>query len=88
MPVRWEPDDPRWLTVAPDLAVVDLQVLREAGIPEPILLLAVRDAGPGAVPAARAPMLGRGDGVIPFDDVDDDPFAEYDRRDCTPRRRW
>lgn len=41
----WPPDDPRWLSVEPDIQPVDLQVLRQVGVPEPILQLALRRAG-------------------------------------------
>ena len=42
-----KPDDPQWLFVEPDIRSVDLQVLRQAGVPEPVLLLAVRPEGAG-----------------------------------------
>lgn len=87
MSIRWDPDDPRWLTREPDLAVVDLQVLRQAGIPEPLLFLAVRDTLPASLSHSGAGMLGHRDRGIPFDDVDE-PFAEYDEAECKPRRRW
>ena len=40
------PDDAQWLFVEPDIRRVDLQVLRQAGVPEPVLLLALRETGP------------------------------------------
>ncbi|GAG96210.1 unnamed protein product [marine sediment metagenome] len=40
------PDDPAWLSVEPDIRLVDLQVLRQAGVPEPLLFLALREKGP------------------------------------------
>jgi len=86
--LRWDPDDPRWATTAPDLALVDLQVLRQVGIPESILFLAMRRARAVDVPGGGPSMLGRDDSGIPFDDVDEcepDPLACFDRRDY---RRW
>ena len=39
------PDDPRWLSIEPDIQPVDLQVLRQVGVPELVLQLAMRRAG-------------------------------------------
>lgn len=41
----WQPDDPRWLSIEPDIQPVDLQVLRQVGVPELVLQLALRRAG-------------------------------------------
>ena len=52
------PDDPAWLTKEPDIRLVDLQVLRQAGVPEPLLFLALREERPGAVPGYRFGRVG------------------------------
>lgn len=62
MSLRWNPDDPRWLSVRPDVHPVDLQVLRQVGIPEPILLLAIRRGGTQRMDFAGARELGSGIG--------------------------
>ena len=53
------PDDVQWLTVEPDIQLVDLQVFRQLGVPEPVLALAVRRArtapAPGLSPGLPAP---------------------------------
>jgi hypothetical protein len=85
--VKWDPDDPRWLSAPPDIRPVDLQVLRQVGVPEPILLLAVREEGRVEVPGYRFGAVGacRSYGDLGFlDECDDDPFACFDR----PNRRW
>lgn len=85
-PVRWEPDDPRWLSTS-DLRVMDANVLRQVGIPEAIIVLATRDV---LVDSARSEregvFLASG---IPFDDVDDEPYWQDETVEpCRHRRRW
>ena len=72
---RWDPDDPRWLTLEPDIQPVDLQVLRQAGIPEPLLYLAMRRARSAAQPVHRLEsMVGGGSPSLAFlDEVVEDP---------------
>jgi hypothetical protein len=81
---RWQgPDDPAWLTAPTDLRVMDATVLRQAGIPEPLIELATRDR---LADSARAERAHQYQG-IPFDDTDEcepDPLACYDR----DYRRW
>ena len=67
----------------PDLHTVDLQVLRQVGIPEPILQLAVRDERSDAVPGYRFGSVGacRSFSELGFldDECDEDPLECYDR---------
>lgn len=69
------PDDPAWLTTAPDIRLVDLQVLRQAGVPEPILYLALREERGVAAPVRRLEsMVGGGSPSLAFlDEVVEDP---------------
>jgi hypothetical protein len=69
------PDDPSWLSVEPDIRLVDLQVLRQAGVPEPLLFLALREKGSAVEPVARlARMVGGGSPDLAFlDEVVEDP---------------
>lgn len=76
-----DPDDPRWLSREPDLATVDLQVLRQAGVPEPVLFLAVRDARSRSIPAYRFGDVGACRSYTDLsylDECDEDPFRCYD----------
>ena len=76
------PDDPAWLTTAPDIRLVDLQVLRQAGVPEPILFLALREERPAGVPGRRPLAVGPGGGspdLSFLDEFEEDP----DRRPYT-----
>lgn len=86
MTVRWGvPDDPSWLTVEPDIRPVDLQVLRQAGVPESLLFLAVREEGATRTPPYRWGAVGacRRFADLSFlddpEDCDPDPLACYDR---------
>lgn len=70
-----KPDDPRWLTVPPDIRLVDLQVLRQAGVPEPLLYLALRETRTVEVPRpGLAQLVGGGSPSLAFlDEVVEDP---------------
>lgn len=74
--MRRRPDDPEWLLEEPDIRLMDLQVLRQAGIPEPLLFLALREEGPAVIPYRGHGPLGARDHGIPFVDVDDEPYWE------------
>ena len=70
------PDDTRWLGVAPDIRLVDLQVLRQAGVPEPLLYLALREKRPVEVSRGGAPVMGSGYSgmdVAFLDEFEEDP---------------
>ena len=71
------PDDPAWLTTAPDIRLVDLQVLRQAGVPEPLLFLALREKRSASVSGRRTlaldPRGGSGLDVAFLDEFEEDP---------------
>ena len=69
------PDDPAWLTKEPDIRLVDLQVLRQAGVPEPLLFLALREERPSTVPGYRFGRVGPvgGSDLSFLDEVVEDP---------------
>lgn len=89
MTIRWDPDDPRWLSVEPDIQPVDLHVLRQVGVPELVLQLAMRRArsGPGNRPGGFA--VG-GSPSLAFLDrpaEEDEPYWR-DETSCDDYRRW
>ena len=60
----------------PDIQLVDLQVLRQAGIPEPVLFLAVRKAQRVEAPGPGTPVMGgrnTGLDVAFLDEFEEDP---------------
>ena len=74
MQVR-RPDDPQWLFVEPDIRLMDLQVLRQAGVPEPLLFLALREEGPASLPLRGTGAVGCRSGVdlSYLDELNEDP---------------
>ena len=69
-------DDPAWLFVEPDIRRVDLQVLRQAGVPEPVLFLALREEGANTVAANGPRTMGgcHSAGDLSFlDELNEDP---------------
>lgn len=60
----------------PDIRLVDLQVLRQAGIPEPVLFLALRSAERVEAPGGRPEFVGgrySGLDVAFLDEFEEDP---------------
>ena len=87
MSVRWQPDDPRWLSVEPDIQPVDLSVLRQVGVPEPILFLALRRAGSSTDYRRWNPDVGSPDlSFLDSQEVEGQPYWE-DETSCR-NRRW
>lgn len=72
--IDWGPDDLRWLSVEPDIQPVDLQVLRQVGVPEPILQLAVRRGRAGGSVSYRpGAVVPRGTDLSFLDELVEDP---------------